>query len=257
MVDALWGSLFLYVLTTLGAAFIFIKGSGIFAKTNYMLAFAGGIMLASSFFSLLQPSVELSLKLNMPTWIPPVGGFLAGLLFIYGLDKLLPHIHQIGANTVDEGLKISIQRSWLFIFAIAIHNIPEGLSVGISYASSDYYHLSKGAPFALALGIGIQDIPEGLAIALPLLVLNYSRQRAFFIGQLSGLIEFLASFLGFLLVRELAFLLPFALSFAAGAMIYVIVEEVIPEAQQGKHDDRVTLIFFIGFILMMILDLTL
>lgn len=255
MYELLAGSSLLFILTTLGVLLIFFKNIRILSRSHLMLAISGGIMLASSFLSLLLPSIELSRHLGYVEWFPPVTGFVVGILFIYGLDKLLPHVHFIGSTTTTEGLRSSFHGAWLLFFAMFIHNIPEGLAVGIGYASKDIFQ--EGAPFALALGIGIQDIPEGFATAVPLVALGYSRSKAFFWGSMSGLIEFFSSIIGFVLIQHVSNLLPFALSFAAGAMVYVVVEEIIPQAQKGEHDDNVTLFFLGGFIAMMILDLSL
>ncbi|MCX7696647.1 MAG: ZIP family metal transporter [Bacteroidales bacterium] len=255
MYDLLIGSSLLFILTTIGVSFIFLKDRGIFSRSHLMLSVSGGIMLASSFLSLLLPSIEISKQLNYVQWIPPVIGFITGIIFIHVLDKILPHIHFIGSSTTLEGVSSNLHGAWLLFFAMFIHNIPEGLAVGIAYASENIFH--EGSPFSLALGIGIQDIPEGFATAIPLVALGYDKKKAFFWGCLSGIIEFFSSLFGFALIQHVSYLLPFALSFAAGAMIYVVVEEIIPQAQKGQHNDHVTLFLLGGFIVMMILDLSL
>ena len=257
--QALLATLFTWGVTALGAGMVFFFKKIDRKVLDAMLGFAGGVMTAASFWSLLAPGIEMAESMGMTPWIPAVVGFLAGGLFLKLVDKILPHLH-IEAKMEDaEGPKTSWQRSILLVFAITLHNIPEGLAVGVAFGA-----LAAGIPgaslagaVALALGIGLQNFPEGAAVSIPLLREGMSRFKSFWYGQASGVVEPVAGFLGALLVVSVQPLLPYALSFAAGAMIYVVVEEVIPESQGSGNSDISTLGALGGFALMMLLDVAL
>lgn len=259
VIQALFGTLFTWGVTALGAAFVFLNKTVSRKVMVLMLGFAAGVMIAASFFSLLLPAIELSDSLGIPGWMPAVFGFLAGGAFLYLIDKLLPHLHP-GLNIdKSEGIKTSWQRSILLVLAITLHNIPEGLAVGVAFGA-----VAAGIPaasltgaLALALGIGLQNFPEGMAVSMPLRAEGLSRWRSFFYGQASAIVEPIAAVAGALLVIALRPILPYALCFAAGAMIYVVVEELIPESQRGESTDIATLGAMGGFALMTFLDIAL
>ncbi len=258
-VQALLATLFTWGVTALGAGMVFFFKKIDRRVLDAMLGFAGGVMTAASFWSLLAPGIEMAESMGMVPWVPAVIGFLAGGLFLKLVDKILPHLH-IEAKLEDaEGPKTSWQRSILLVFAITLHNIPEGLAVGVAFGA-----LAAGIPgaslagaAALALGIGLQNFPEGAAVSIPLRREGMSRLKSFWYGQASGVVEPIAGFLGAVLVVAVQPLLPYALSFAAGAMIYVVVEEVIPESQGSGNSDISTLGALGGFALMMLLDVAL
>ena len=256
---AFLAALFTWLMTASGAAMVF------FFKTinpkilNSMLGFAAGVMIAASFWSLLSPAIEMTEKQGGIPWVPAVVGFLSGGVFLFSIDKILPHLHLGLSIDKAEGIKTSWQRSILLVLAITLHNIPEGLAVGVAFgalASSPDTGTLAGA-IVLALGIGLQNFPEGAAVSIPLRREKLSRLRAFNYGQLSGIVEPIAAVLGAFLVLSVAPLLPYALSFAAGAMIFVVVEELIPESQQGNETDLSTIGAMIGFAVMMVLDVAL
>jgi len=226
---------------------------------NAMLGFAAGVMIAASFWSLLKPSIEIAEARGMIPWLPAVIGFLSGGAFLLLIDKLLPHLHMGLSTDKAEGIKTSWQRSVLLILAITIHNIPEGLAVGVAFgalaSTPDVATLS--AAIAVAVGIGIQDFPEGAAVSIPLRREGFTRGKAFFVGQLSGFVEPLAAVIGAYLVVAVTAILPYALAFAAGAMIFVVIEELIPESQSGQETDLSTIGALIGFAIMMFLDVAL
>ena len=259
VLQALIATLFTWFVTALGAALVvFFKDikKGIL---NAMLGFAAGVMIAASFWSLLSPALEIaSAKTSMP-WIEVAGGFLSGGLFLLIVDKILPHLH-MGLDTKDaEGIKTSWQRSVLLILAITLHNIPEGLAVGVAFGAAALNNGSGSfiGAVTLALGIGIQNFPEGAAVSIPLRREGMSRRKSFFYGQMSGIVEPIAGVLGALFVIKMTNLLPFALAFAAGAMIFVCIEELIPEAQRDSKTDSATVGAMLGFAIMMILDVAL
>lgn len=225
-----------------------------------MLGFTGGVMVAASFWSLLNPSIEISERLypSIP-WMPAAVGFLLGAMFIYVLDKYTPHLHINFGVEETEGVKTRLHKTTLLIMAITLHNIPEGLAVGVLFgaAAEGMPEASVAAAIALALGIGIQNFPEGIAVAMPLRRHGVSRRKSFWYGQLSAVVEPIAGVLGAFAVIYMEPILPFALAFAAGAMIYVVVEEVIPETQRDLYTDRSVLAFIGGFLVMMILDVAL
>ena len=225
-----------------------------------MLAIAAGVMIAASFFSLLNPATEMAINLKMIPWLITFIGFISGGLLLFIGDKLFNHFDKkINKNKKEEKERKSFKRCLMLIFSITLHNIPEGLAVGVAFGSTAYS--LEGATLTsamlIALGIGIQNFPEGTAVSVPLRREGMSRKKAFFYGQLSGLVEPISGVLGALLVLKIRILLPFLLSFAAGAMIYVVVEELIPESQTNKKKDLMSLFTIIGFTIMMILDIAL
>lgn len=256
VVLAFYATLFTWGLTALGAAMVFFFKSINKLLLNAMLGFAAGIMIAASFWSLLKPSIEMAEMSGQIKWIPALVGFLTGGTFLYIVDKILPHLHMGLSVDNAEGIKTSWKRSVLLILAITLHNIPEGMAVGVAFgtlASNPDMRVLGGA-IALAMGIGLQNFPEGAAVSVPLRRENFSRFKAFWYGQLSGIVEPMAGVLGAWLVLEVRPLLPYALSFAAGAMIYVVVEELIPESQTGNETHMSTMGAMIGFAIMMVLD---
>lgn len=259
VLQALIGTLFTWGVTALGAAGVFLSKEISRKVLDAMLGFAGGVMIAASYWSLLAPSIEISEALGYPGWLPPVIGFLLGGAVLFGIDKLLPHLHMGLPDTQSEGLKTTWQRSILLILAITLHNIPEGLAVGVAFGAAGVgmSGASLSGAIALALGIGLQNFPEGLAVSAPLRRSGLSRRKSFWYGQLSAVVEPIGGVLGAAAVYSMRQILPYALAFAAGAMIYVVVEELIPEAQQGKNSDIATIGLMIGFAVMMLLDVAL
>ena len=227
------------------------------AVLDGMLGFTGGVMVAASFWSLLAPGIEMSKGEGFVKVIPAAVGFALGALFIYGLDKILPHIHI--NSKVSEGIKTPWHRSPLLVLAITLHNIPEGLAVGVLFGgvAAGLPEASIAGAVILAIGIGIQNFPEGIAVSMPLRRQGVSRFKSFWYGQLSAIVEPVAAVIGAVAVTFFTPILPYALAFAAGAMIFVVVEEVIPETQQDKYTDIATLGFIGGFIVMMCLDVAL
>lgn len=257
--QALLATTFTWLVTALGAGMVFFFKSIGRRVLDAMLGFAAGVMIAASFWSLLAPSIELSESMGLPAWLPPLTGFLAGGLFLKLIDKLIPHLH-IGLPTNEsEGPKTSWRRSLLLVLAITIHNIPEGLAVGIGFGALEagITTASLAGAVALAMGIGLQNFPEGAAVSIPLRREGLSRFKSFWYGQLSGVVEPIAGVLGAALVVSMKPVLPYALAFAAGAMIYVVVEEVVPESQRSGNSDISTLGAIAGFSLMMVLDVAL
>lgn len=253
---ALIATLFTWGMTALGSAMVFFFKTINKKLLNSMLGFAAGVMIAASFWSLLKPAIEMSEANGDIKWLPALIGFLTGGAFLFAMDKILPHLH-IGLS-IDkaEGIRTSWQRSVLLVMAITLHNIPEGLAIGVAFGAlsinPDIGTLS-GA-IALAIGIGLQNFPEGAAVSIPLRREGFSRLKAFHYGQLSGIVEPIAAVIGAYLVFSITPLLPYALSFAAGAMIFVVVEELIPESQTGTDTDLSTLGAMLGFAVMMLLD---
>jgi ZIP family zinc transporter len=256
---ALFAGIFTWSITALGAAMVFFFKEIKPRTLNLMLGFAAGIMIAASYWSLLEPAIKMSEEQNVIAWIPAAIGFLLGGLFLLLIDKILPHLHSGLAINEAEGMKTSWERSTLLVLAITLHNIPEGLAVGVAFGalanSSDIATLAGAV--VLAIGIGIQNFPEGTAVSVPLRREGLSRLKAFNYGQLSGFVEPVSAVFGAYLVLAITPLLPYALSFAAGAMIFVVVEELIPVSQQGHETDLSTIGVMIGFTVMMILDVAL
>ena len=257
--QALIATLFTWFMTALGAGLVFFFKTIKRNALDAMLGFAAGVMIAASYWSLLAPAIEMAEGSNLPAWVPATSGFLAGGAFLWIIDKLLPHLHPGFPKEEAEGLSTSWRRSVLLVLAITIHNIPEGLAVGVAFGAlaADLPSASLGGAIALAVGIGIQNFPEGTAVSVPLRREGFSRLKSFWYGQLSGLVEPIAGVLGAVAVIFMKPMLPYALSFAAGAMIYVVVEELIPESQLEKHTDVATIGAMMGFAVMMTLDVAL
>lgn len=259
VVQALLATLFTWFVTALGSSTVFVFKSINKHVLNGMLGFAAGVMIAASFWSLLAPAINMAEEAGMIPWIPAVVGFLAGGAFLWLVDMIMPHLH-LGPTEEPEGVKTGWQRSILLVLAITLHNIPEGLAVGVAFgaAAADLPVASLAGAVALAMGIGLQNFPEGAAVSVPLRREGLSRLKSFVYGQASGVVEPIAGVIGAAAVIAMKPLLPYALSFAAGAMIYVVVEELIPEAQLEKHHSNVgTLGAMIGFAVMMLLDVAL
>jgi len=256
---ALGATLFTWFVTALGSAMVFFFKSINKKVLNSMLGFAAGVMIAASFWSLLKPAIEMSEANGTTSWMPAVVGFLAGGAFLFMVDKILPHLHMGLSTDKAEGIKTTWQRSVLLVLAITLHNIPEGLAVGVAFgalANNPDAGMLAGA-IVLAIGIGLQNFPEGAAVSIPLRREGFSRLKAFNYGQLSGIVEPIAGVIGAYLVLTITPLLPYALSFAAGAMIFVVVEELIPESQTGNETDLSTIGAMLGFATMMFLDVAL
>lgn len=256
---ALAATLFTWVVTAAGSSMVFFFKTINQKILNSMLGFAAGVMIAASFWSLLQPSIEMAEAAGGIKWMPAVVGFLAGGAFLFLIDKILPHLHMGLSTDKAEGIKTPWQRSILLVLAITLHNIPEGLAVGVAFgalANSPDIGILSGA-IALTFGIALQNFPEGAAVSIPLRREGLSRLKAFNYGQLSGIVEPIAGVIGAYLVMSITPLLPYALSFAAGAMIFVVIEELIPESQSGNETDLSTIGAMIGFATMMLLDVAL
>jgi ZIP family zinc transporter len=262
VVQALLATMFTWGMTALGAALVFGTKNVPRKLLDAMLGFAAGVMIAASFWSLLAPAIQLSEGGTLPLWVPPVIGFLAGGVFLRLLDRLLPHLHPGMKMSEAEGIHTSWRRSVLLVSAITLHNIPEGLAVGVTFGavglgiSEGVPGASLGAAVALAIGIGLQNFPEGTAVAMPLRREGMSRARSFFYGQLSATVEPVAAVAGAAAVLFARPILPYALAFAAGAMIFVVAEELVPEAKRGSPDIA-AMSLMIGFAVMMTLDVAL
>ncbi len=257
--QALVATLFTWLVTAAGAALVFFFKSINRKTLDAMLGFAAGVMIAASYWSLLAPAIEMAEESNLPAWVPATSGFLMGGAFLWLIDKLLPHLHPGFPKEEAEGISTNWQRSILLVLAITIHNIPEGLAVGVAFGAlaADLPSATLGGAIALAVGIGIQNFPEGTAVSVPLRREGLSRFKSFWYGQLSGIVEPIAGVLGAVAVIYMRPILPYALAFAAGAMIYVVVEELIPESQLQKHTDVATIGAMLGFAVMMTLDVAL
>lgn len=255
--QALIATIFTWAVTALGASMVFFFKTIHRNVLNGMLGFAAGVMIAASFWSLLNPAIIMAEESGVAGWIPAVTGFLAGGAFLWAVDRLLPHMH-IGAKE-SEGPATDLHHSTLLVLAITLHNIPEGLAVGVAFGAvaSGYPGATLLGAIALAIGIGLQNFPEGAAVSIPLRREGMSRWKSFFYGQSSAIVEPFAGVLGAALVILMKPILPYALAFAAGAMIYVVVEEIIPEAQQDNETDVATIGVMIGFAIMMFLDVAL
>jgi ZIP family zinc transporter len=250
---------FTWGVTALGAAIVFLTGTVSRKVLDALLGFASGVMIAASYWSLLAPAIALSADMGLIPWFAPTVGFLAGALFLFAFDRVLPHLHIFFPREEAEGPPTHWRRATLLVTAITLHNIPEGLAVGVAFGAvaADLPSATYGAAVALAVGIGLQNFPEGLAISAPLRREGVSRFRSFWFGQLSAVVEPVAAVIGAAAVLATRGLLPYALSFAAGAMIFVVVEETIPESQRGGHTDLATLGAILGFVVMMVLDVAL
>ena len=253
---AFYATLFTWGLTAAGAALVFLFKNPNRAVMDGMLGFTGGVMVAASFWSLLAPGIEMSPGAGFVKVIPAAVGFFLGALFLFGLDKVLPHLHLNFKMDDAEGVKTPWHKTTLLTLAITLHNIPEGLAVGVLFGgvAAGFDGATIGGAVALALGIGLQNFPEGFAVSMPLRRQGFTRRRSFMYGQASALVEPIAAVIGAWAVLTFQPILPYALSFAAGAMIFVVVEEVIPETQQDKHSDVAVMGFIGGFIVMMTLD---
>ncbi|MDI6728124.1 MAG: ZIP family metal transporter [Thermodesulfovibrionales bacterium] len=256
IMQALLATCFTWLITAMGAAVVFMAKSVNRKLLDGMLGFAGGVMIAASYWSLLAPAIEMSEGMGIPKWFPPAAGFLMGAVFLRIIDKILPHLHLGFPMQEAEGIKTSWRRTTLLILAVTLHNIPEGLAVGVAFGA-----VAAGLPsatlagaIALAIGIGLQNFPEGIAVSMPLRREGFSRIRSFWYGQLSGMVEPIAGVVGAAAVMLSMPILPYALSFAAGAMIFVVVEELIPESQRGGNTDIATMGAIAGFLVMMVLD---
>ncbi len=260
VIQAFIGTLFTWSVTAFGAAMVFFF-KGINRRVlDSMLGFAAGVMIAASYWSLLAPAIALSEEMpGVPSWFPAAAGFLLGAIFLRVTDRLIPHLH-LGMPLSDaEGPRTRWQRSILLVFAITIHNIPEGLAVGVAFgtAAIGFPGATLPAAIALAIGIGIQNFPEGAAVSIPLRREGFTRWKCFVYGQFSGMVEPIFGVLGALLVIAMRPILPYALAFAAGAMIYVVIEELIPEAHEHRNIDLATMGAICGFVVMMTLDVAL
>jgi ZIP family zinc transporter len=260
VLQALLATLFTWGVTAAGASLVYAKKTVDQKLLDGMLGFAAGVMIAASFWSLLNPGIEMAKQMGQTPWLTAVIGFMGGGVFMRLTDKLLPHLHPGLKMDQREGVKTSWQRSTLLVLAITLHNIPEGLAIGVAFGavSAGLPSATIGGAIALAIGIGIQNFPEGTAVAMPLRREGMSRNRAFFMGQSSGIVEPIAGVLGAYFVLSMQSILPYALCFAAGAMIFVVVEELIPESQRIQANiDFVTMTTMIGFSVMMLLDVAL
>jgi ZIP family zinc transporter len=259
VMQALIATLFTWFLTAMGAGLVFFFKRIKRKVLDGMLGFAAGVMIAASYWSLLAPAIEMAEESSLPAWVPATVGFLLGGFFLWIVDKILPHLHLGFPKEEAEGIKTSWHRSILLVLAITLHNIPEGLAVGVAFGAlaADLPSATLAGAVALALGIGIQNFPEGTAVSVPLRREGLSRLKSFWYGQLSGIVEPIAGVLGAVAVILVKPLLPYALAFAAGAMIFVVVEELIPESQLEKNTDVATMGAMGGFAVMMTLDVAL
>ena len=266
IIQALIGGLFTWILTAIGASLVFFFKSSNRKVLDMCLGFTGGVMIAASFWSLLSPAIatvekqqELGIT-SMPIWFAPAVGFLLGALFLYYLDKKIPHLHLFESVENAEGPKTDLKKTELLVLAIALHNIPEGLAVGVAFgalASGMDIGMEMGGAIALAIGMGLQNAPEGFAVSMPLRRQGLSKFKSWQWGQLSAIVEPIFAVIGAAIVISVYPILPYALSFAAGAMIFIVIEEVIPESQRGGNVDLASIGLILGFIVMMILDVSL
>jgi ZIP family zinc transporter len=256
VIQTLYATGFTWAVTALGAATVFMAKQTSRKLLDGMLGFAGGVMIAASFWSLLAPAIEMSEGKEIPAWFPAAIGFIGGGIFLRVMDRILPHLHPGYAFEDAEGVKTVWQKTTLLILAITLHNIPEGLAVGVAFgaAAAGFPSANLSGAIALAIAIGIQNFPEGLAVSLPLRREGMSRLKSFWYGQLSAIVEPIAGVIGAGAVLLAQPILPYALSFAAGAMIFVVVEDVVPESQSAGNIDLATMGAMIGFSVMMVLD---
>ncbi len=259
MLLALYATLFTWFMTAAGASLVFFFKTYNQRSMNLMLGFAAGVMIAASFWSLLAPAIQMSEDMDTPGYIPAAVGFLSGGLFMLLIDKILPHVHIFNKTSEAEGIHTKWRRSVLLVLAITLHNIPEGLAIGVAFGAVAWGLPSANiaAAVALAIGIGLQNFPEGTAVSMPLRREGLSRLKCFWYGQLSGIVEPISAVIGVFAVVYARPILPYALAFAAGAMIFVVVEELIPESQADKDTDTATIGTMIGFTVMMVLDVAL
>jgi ZIP family zinc transporter len=259
VLQALLGTCFTWGVTALGAATVFARKDLSRKVLDAMLGFAGGVMIAASYWSLLAPAIEMSEGQTLPAWFPATVGFLLGGVFLRVADRLLPHLHAGFPMEEAEGVKTTWRQTTLLILAITLHNVPEGLAVGVAFGAvaAGLPSATLGGAIALALGIGLQNFPEGLAVSMPLRRTGMSQLKSFWYGQMSGMVEPIAGVIGAAAVIAAEAILPYALAFAAGAMIFVVIEEVVPESQRGGNTDLATLGGMLGFAVMMMLDVAL
>ncbi|MCK5220031.1 MAG: ZIP family metal transporter [Candidatus Aminicenantes bacterium] len=259
IIQALVATCFTWFMTALGAGVVFLFKNFNKKAMDGMLGFAAGVMIAASYWSLLAPSIEMAEEMNMVPWVPAAVGFVLGGAFLWGVDKVLPHLHLGFPMEEAEGIKTGWRRTILLVLSITLHNIPEGLAVGVAFGAlgADLSAVSLAGAIALAFGIGIQNFPEGAAVSVPLHREGLSKAKSFYYGQLSGVVEPIAGVIGAAAVLLIRPILPYALAFAAGAMIFVVVEELIPESQMGKNTDLATIGVILGFTIMMTLDVAL
>jgi ZIP family zinc transporter len=257
--QALLAGLFTWSITALGASTVFVSRTLDRRVFDALLGFAAGVMIAASFWSLLSPAIEMATERGDLPWLAPLCGFLCGAAFLFLGDKVIPHLHINLHREITEGPATEWNRTVLLVLAITLHNIPEGLAVGVAFGAVSFGlpDATLAGAVALAIGIGLQNFPEGLSVAMPLRREGVPRAKCFWYGQLSAVVEPVAAVIGALAVMQAEPLLPFALSFAAGAMIFVVVEEVIPESQGGGNTDLATLGAIAGFPVMMVLDVAL
>lgn len=244
--------------TALGASMVFFMRQEMNPKVEkLLLGFASGVMMAASVWSLLIPAIELSEEQNIPGWVPAAAGFLLGIAFLLLLDSVIPHLHK--NSDQPEGVKVKLSKTTMLLFAVTLHNLPEGMAVGVTFAGAMLGNagITMAGAFVLAVGIAIQNFPEGAIISMPLRSEGMSRTKAFLSGALSGAVEPIGAAVTILLAERVTSVLPYLLAFAAGAMIYVVVEELIPESQSGEHSNIGTIGVAAGFVLMMILDVAL
>ena len=256
--NVMFGLLIPFLGTALGSSMVFFMRSKMNSKVKKMLlGFASGVMIAASVWSLLIPSIDMAAEQGKTAWLPPAVGFLLGMGFLLLLDSLVPHLHM--ESDEPEGIQVALKKTTMLVLAVTLHNIPEGMAVGITFAGAllGNEQITLAGAFALAIGIAIQNFPEGAIISMPLRSEGATRKKAFFYGMLSGLVEPIGGFLTILLASLVVPVLPYLLSFAAGAMIYVVVEELIPEAQEGEHSNIGSIGVALGFVLMMVLDVAL
>lgn len=252
------GLLIPFLGTTIGSAMVFLMKNKLNKKVEkILLGFASGVMIAASVWSLLIPSIDMANEQGKAAWVPAAVGFILGIVFLLALDSIIPHLHI--ESDKPEGIKAKLKKTTMMVFAVTLHNIPEGMAVGVSLAGAlmENTGITMAGAFALAVGIAIQNFPEGAIISMPLRAEGMSKWKAFIYGTLSGIVEPIGAIITILLTKTIVPILPYLLSFAAGAMIYVVIEELIPESQAGEHSNIGTIGVAIGFVIMMILDVAL
>ena len=257
MPEIILGLIFPFLGTTIGASMVFFLKDKLNTKLQkILLGFASGVMIAASIWSLIIPAIDMSANVKL-AWLPAAIGFLLGMGFLLLLDTVIPHLHINSSE--PEGPKAKIKKSTMLIFAVTLHNIPEGMAVGVVLAGAYYGNalLTMTGALALSIGIALQNLPEGAIISMPLIGEGYTKKKAFLSGMISGIVEPIAAIVTILLIAFVEPILPYLLAFAAGAMIYVVVEELIPESQSGEHSNLATIALALGFVLMMILDVAL
>ncbi len=256
--EVFWGLAIPFIGTTLGAAMVFLMKNKINNKIEkLLLGFASGVMIAASIWSLIIPAIDMAEEQGQIAWLPATVGFLLGICFLLILDSVIPHLHL--NNSKPEGIKAKLKKTTMMVLAVTLHNIPEGMAVGVVFAGAITGNtgITIAGAFALAIGIAIQNFPEGAIISMPLKSEGMSKAKAFLYGTLSGIVEPIAAVITILFTNTVVSILPYLLAFAAGAMIYVVVEELIPESQSGEHSNIGTIGVAIGFVIMMILDVAL